>query len=139
MLEEILKKININLERVANALEKDIQPKTTRKKNKKEEEENTDIQVEEINVQIPVEQNANMVQTTITQPVITQPVVPVNVTPETYTQEEIARAMSSAMDIGRNDVVFGILNTFNTNSLMGIKQEQYGEVARMLREAGIKI
>jgi len=125
MLEEILKKININLERVANALEKDIQPKTTRKKNKKEEEENTDIQVEEINVQIPVEQNANMVQTTITQPVITQPVVPVNVTPETYTQEEIARAMSSAMDIGRNDVVFGILNTFNTNSLMGIKQEQY--------------
>lgn len=132
MLEQILEKINMNLERIAVVLEKEDVAATTKKRNKRAKEESfvdSETQMSE-NSEMPI---SKMEVASV------QQVIPVNSEPEKYTQEEIARAMSSAMDAGRSDVVFNILKAFNTNSLMGINPNQYGDVARMLREAGIKI
>lgn len=140
MLENILEQINKNLERIANSLEKESAKVTAKRKNAKDSvnsSEAKEVKTENVQAQITTEEPTQNVVNPIEQTVT--PVVPVNTAPVTYTQEEIARAMSSAMDAGRSDIVFNILKVFNTNSLMGINPNQYGEVARMLREAGIKI
>lgn len=152
MLENILEQINKNLERIANAMEKETvkaetKRKTSKVKTEQNENENVEVKAEQTVVNVPVNAPVAVPQVspvTVPQvnPVAVPPVVPVvptNLAPENYTQEEIARAMSSAMDTGKQNVVFGILQAFNTNSLMGIDQSKYGDVARMLREAGIKI
>lgn len=141
MLENILEQINKNLERIANALEQkeEVAPKTTTKRKTKKDVEDVKEVVEPAVTQIQNVVQAPVMQNIPTNEPVVPSVVPINVTPETYTQEEIARAMSSAMDTGKQNVVFGILQAFNTNSLMGIDPSKYGEVARMLREAGIKI
>lgn len=58
---------------------------------------------------------------------------------ETFTREDIAKAMASAMDMGKMDVIQNILTTYNAQSLMDIAPENYGSIALMLREAGVKI
>lgn len=65
------------------------------------------------------------------------PVIPTSV--ETYTREDIAKAMASAMDMGKMGVIQKILTTYNAQSLMDIAPENYGSIALMLREAGVKI
>lgn len=58
---------------------------------------------------------------------------------ETFTREDIAKAMASAMDMGKMDVIQKILTTYNAQSLMDIAPENYGNIALMLRETGVKI
>lgn len=65
--------------------------------------------------------------------------VPVLTNVETFTRDEIAVAMSQAMQMGKHALVQNILKTFNANSLMEIEKSNYGQIAIMLREAGIKI
>lgn len=140
MLEGVLEQINKNLERIANSLEREevVSKATPKRKTKKDAEEVKEV-VEPAVAQIPNVVQAPIIQNAISNEPIVQSVVPVNTAPVTYTQEEIARALSSAMDAGKQNVVFGILQAFNTTSLMGIDPSKYGDVARMLREAGIKI
>ena len=142
MLENILSEINESLKRIANSMEKENAKTTKKKKSEAVETVNKTVN-DRVNepmqapTEEPVQNTLNVLRQVAAADVA--PVVPINTAPVTYTQEEIARAMSSAMDAGRSDVVFNILKAFNTNSLMGINQNQYGDVARMLREAGIKI
>ena len=140
MLEEILKEMNTNLKRIADAMEKEVAaPKaTTKRKSKKDTEEAKEVVETAIEPQIIVEAGSDA-NIAVASESITKNIVPVNTAQENYTQEEIARAMSGAMDMGRSDIVFGILQAFGTNSLMGIDPSKYGDVARMLREAGVKI
>ena len=142
MLEEILKSINLNLEKIS----------------KSQEERNILLkqQFEPISVMKP----QDIVKKAVTEPVApvmpnnTQPTpvvqipnaqmpepvqIPVSNQAESFTQEQIARAMASAMDAGNQAIIQQILSTFNAQSLMDINPQNYNQVATMLRGAGIKI
>lgn len=147
MLEEILNKINGNLERIANALEKeesiDIAVKPL---------ENTtfvaDIANSITNQATPVQNQNNVVPVAPTvQPIPTEPVAPTPVIPtiptttvqESFTQEQLARAMSNAVSVGKMNVIQGILNQLGVQTLTQIKPENYNKLAVMLKEAGVEI
>lgn len=150
MLEEILNKINRNLERVANALEKqeniDIAVKPL---------ENTDFvadivnnitnqatPVQNQNTVVPVAPVVQPIPVVHTEPVTTAPVVPAiptTIVQESFTQEQLARAMSNAVSTGKMNVIQGILNQLGVQALTQINPTDYNKLAVMLKEAGVEI
>lgn len=161
MLEETLKSINSNLERVAKALEDSnyLYRKCVMKDteiNTKDEKESTVIQMApETNSNITVGQAyvTNQPQPVLQEPPVThQPVTvaapqqeqPVATIPTTqvensFTQEQLAVAMSNAVSAGKMNTVMGILQQFGVQALTQIDPKDYNKVATMLMEAGVKV
>lgn len=132
MLEEILKSINLNLERIANSLE-----------NKKiVEEPETETAV--VNQKVTDVKISQPTQTTIQANVIPATVIPATVIPatpqtESFTQEQLAVAMSNAVSAGKMNVIMEILGKFNVQALTQINPVDYNKLATMLREAGVNV
>lgn len=145
MLEETLKNINFNLERIANFLEN---------------KGNTVKETENSNRNITTIQQAPAPQTAIPQNLIPQTAVPsmptantavipqINKEPqgipttkvqESFTQEQLAVAMSNAVATGKMGIIQGILQQFGVQALTQINPADYNKVATMLKEAGVNI
>lgn len=68
--------------------------------------------------------------------------VPVSVVPTevaAYTQNDLALAASGLMDAGKQADLLGLLQKYGVQSLVELKQEQYGAFAADLRTLGVKI
>lgn len=55
------------------------------------------------------------------------------------TQDQLGRALCTARDMGRMDIVQKIFGLFGVSTMMEIPHERYGEVLVMLRTEGIAI
>ena len=144
MLETILSNINSNLERIANHLESKNEGENT----KEDTKQPASTPVSQSNVRNPIPApmaqpiptaNPANVQAPVAPTPVPQMQVPVSQPVEGFTQEQIAVAMSNASVAGRQDLIQTIFNTFKVNTFMGIKPENYNQVATMLREAGIQV
>lgn len=130
MLEEILKSINANLERIATSMEGN--------KNKCEETIAVETQAPTINT-ISVMQTAPVQQEIPTFMPVSAPAIPVANTQESFTQEQLAVAMSNAVTAGKMNVIMEILGKFNVQALTQINPADYNKLAVMLKEAGVEI
>lgn len=135
-IEEILKDLNKNLKEINEKLEKLVGTtlsvsNTTNVTPVQEKVTATTQQAQGITQAQELKIDPNTAIAT------TQQAIPTAV--ETFTREDIAKAMASAMDMGKMDVIQNILTTYNAQSLMDIAPENYGNIALMLREAGVKI
>lgn len=130
MLEEILKSINANLERIATSMEGN--------KNKCEETIAVETQAPAINT-ISVMQTAPIQQEIPTPMPVSAPAIPVANTQESFTQEQLAVAMSNAVTAGKMNVIMEILGKFNVQALTQINPADYNKLAVMLKEAGVEI
>lgn len=133
MLEEILKSINANLERIAASMECN--------KNKCEETTVVEMQTPAVNVINPVSvmQPAQVQQEIPTPMPVSAPAIPVANTQESFTQEQLAVAMSNAVTTGKMNVIMEILGKFNVQALTQINPADYNKLAVMLKEAGVEI
>ena len=142
MLEEILKSINSNLERMANAQEKTLAYM----------KEPIDITAEDVKDAVKVIGNAEVItsqqiaQTPIQQPIAEQipqapiqPTIPTTQVQESFTQEQLAVAMSNAVSAGKMNVIQGILQQFGVQALTQINPTDYNKVATLLKEAGVNV
>lgn len=127
MLEETLKSINKNLERIANACERTNEPI-----NQLASEENTIINNPINTIAVPVQ-----AQTNISEAVTTA--IPVTQTETTFTQEQLAVAMSNAVAGGKMAVIQNILQSFGVQALTQINPNDYNKLAAMLKEQGVEV
>lgn len=130
MLEETLKLINQNLERIAIALE-----------DEKELCKCENVKESEVSVAIPQAILATA-QSVITNPIVNTPAPQVPVTqtaPQSFTQEQLAVAMSNAVSAGKMNVIQGILQQLGVQALTQVNPADYNKVATMLKEAGVTI
>lgn len=136
-IEEILKDLNKNIKEINEKLGKLVGPtlSISDTTNAAPTQEKV-IVIDERQAVDTTQQAQGITQAQDTVTVETQ-VIPTTV--ETFTREDIAKAMASAMDMGKMDVIQSILATYNAQSLMDIAPENYGSIALMLREAGVKI
>lgn len=158
MLEEILNKVNGNLERIANALEENN--KLIKEPIKFSESEILDAMacIEKLNKKAEVKEQATTIQNqnnaipvaTVVQPmpaIPTEtkapapviPTIPTTIVQESFTQEQLARAMSNAVSAGKMNVIQGILNQLGVQALTQINPTDYNKIAVMLKEAGVEI
>lgn len=128
MLEEILKSINSNLERIAKALEvenveavADMVHETAKQFRQTEATQVVPKQT----AQAPI---AEIPQT-----------IPITQVQENFTQEQLAVAMSNAVSAGKISVIQGILQQFNVQALTQINPSEYNRLATMLKEAGVEV
>lgn len=152
MLEEVLKNINSNLERIANALED----------SNKFLREPVHISASDVKDAIKVIENAEHImptsqpqiqtttgplsvqQSTLTQSqsavtgVVSQ-AIPTTKVQESFTQEQLAVAMSNAVSAGKMNVIQGILQQLGVQALTQVNPADYNKVATMLKEAGVNI
>ena len=140
MLEEILKNINDNLEKIANAVSGELEGKIITKL----EENPTGVTITKQAQVIPAQtiptQNILITQPELEQQIPTpQPVIPTTVVQESFTQEQLARAMANAVSAGKMNVIQGILQQFNVQALTQINPTDYNKVATMLKEAGVAL
>ena len=156
MLEDILKSINSNLEKIANSL--------GASDNKLSCECHLDAEklianVEPVNVKVPVVNQPvcdPVQQVTISQqpvqqpiqqaaPVIQQPVqqmpqaMPISNIQQSFTQEQLAVAMSNAVSAGKMGIIQNILQQLNVQALTQVNPADYNKLATMLQEAGVKV
>lgn len=152
MLEDILKSINSNLEKIANSL--------GASDNKLSCECHLDAEkliakVEPVNVKEPVVNQLvcdPVQQVTISQqpiqqaaPVIQQPVqqmpqaMPISNIQQSFTQEQLAVAMSNAVSAGKMGIIQNILQQLNVQALTQVNPADYNKLATMLQEAGVKV
>lgn len=152
MLEDILKSINSNLEKIANSL--------GASDNKLSCECHLDTEkiiakVEPVNVKGPVVNQPvfdPVQQVTISQqpiqqaaPVIQQPVqqmpqaMPISNIQQSFTQEQLAVAMSNAVSAGKMGIIQNILQQLNVQALTQVNPADYNKLATMLQEAGVKV
>lgn len=136
MLETILNEINSNLEKIAKSLES--------KKEKSEGVSQNNIQ----SVQTPVvntSQNTNIENQVVPvqAPVVPQPVAIPQAIPTTqnvgFTMEQLAAAMSNAVNAGKMNTVLEILHSFNVQALTQVNPADYGKLAALLKEKGIEV
>lgn len=137
---EYLEKLFKNIERIADALEKISNNNLVSNENSKLENQKEETLTQ---TTIPVMQTPINTQPAmqIPAPIATQvpTSIPTSQQVEAFTQEQIARAMANAMQVGKHDLVQSILRTFNAQCLMEIDKSNYNKIATMLREAGIEI
>ncbi len=154
MLEEILNKIDGNLERIANALEKEatkneeVKPleNTAFVANIANNVTNQATPVQNQNSVVPVAPVAPVVQP---MPVIPTeqivptetviPTIPTTIVQESFTQEQLARAMSNAVSAGKKDTILNILERLGVQALTQINPTDYNKLAVMLKEAGVEV
>lgn len=140
MLEETLKLINQNLERIASAIEKknESAPKLASGDNTAFQNNNP-INVVSVPEQISVQPqvNAAPVQAPVSQVVSTA--IPVTQTNTTFTQDQLAVAMSNAVTAGKMSIIQNILQSFGVQALTQINPNDYNKLATMLKEAGVEV
>lgn len=146
MLEEILKNINSNLERIATCLEKNkainLESKAFNNQNTEEQTNanpivnNAPIQNSVPVVQETVQQTNSIIQTH--QPVQNN-VIPTTVAQESFTQDQLAVAMSNAVSAGKMNVIQGIMQQLGVQALTQVNPADYNRVASMLKEAGVEV
>jgi len=88
---------------------------------------------------VQVQQVPNAILPPVVQQPTVQPNIPVMSSVETFTIDQISKAMATAMDCGKEDVIQNILNIFKASSLMEIDQSNYNKIASILREAGVQV
>lgn len=136
MLEEILKSINLNLERIANSLEGKKEDKITEVRNPIISGQ---MSIEDIKPQVDSAANSIKVAPIPTPITTTAAPVPTTAQAESFTQEQLAVAMSNAVSAGKMNIVQEILQKFNVQALTQINPNDYNKLATMLREAGVKV
>ena len=153
MLEEVLKNINSNLERIANALEdnnkflKENFQVTAAKAVKilaggEEIMPTSQPQVQTITEPMPVQQSIlTQSQSAVTGVVSQTHVQAIPTTPvqEGFTQEQLAVAMSNAVAAGKMNAIQGILQQLGVQALTQVNPADYNKLAVMLKEAGVNI
>lgn len=134
MLETILNEINSNLERIAKSLES---IKGNKDANIQNEQPQTNLQ------NIPLVANANNQVVPMQAPVAQQPVAKPQPIPTTqnagFTMEQLAAAMSNAVNAGKMSTVLEILHSFNVQALTQLNPADYGKLAALLKEKGIEV
>lgn len=148
MLEEILNKINGNLERIANALEKEatkneeVKPleNTAFVANIANSVTNQVAPVQNQNSVVPVVQPMPVIPTEQIVPTeMVVPTIPTTIVQESFTQEQLARSMSNAVSAGKKDTILNILEQLGVQALTQINPTDYNKLAVMLKEAGVEI
>lgn len=131
MLEETLKSINSNLERIAKALEIDSVDALAEivHDTAQQFKQDTSVSTSQIQSQQPM---APQVQTP-------QPAIPTTPAQQSFTQEQLARAMANAVSAGKMNVIQNILQQFNAQALTQINPSDYNKLATMLKEAGVEV
>lgn len=131
MLEETLKSINSNLERIAKALEIDSVDALAEivHDTAQQFKQDTSVSTSQIQSQQPM---APQVQTP-------QPAIPTTPAQQSFTQEQLARAMANAVSAGKMNVIQNILQQFNVQALTQINPSDYNKLATMLKEAGVEV
>ena len=153
MLEEVLKNINSNLERIANALENNN--KFLRENFQIKEAKTVKIlaggeeimptsqpQVQTTIGPVPVQQSVLIQDKSAVTGVVSQaPVqtIPTTQIQEGFTQEQLAVAMSNAVSAGKMNVIQGILQQLGVQALTQVNPADYNKLAVMLKEAGVNI
>lgn len=152
MLEDILKSINSNLEKIANSLGSNDDKLSCECHL---DAEKLIAKVEPVNVKEPVVNQPvcdPVQQVTISQqpiqqaaPVIRQPVqqmpqaMPISNIQQSFTQEQLAVAMSNAVSAGKMGIIQNILQQLNVQALTQVNPADYNKLATMLQEAGVKV
>lgn len=153
MLEEVLKNINSNLEKIANTLEdsdkllrENFQVRDA--KIVKILADGKDImptpkpQVQTTTGLAPVQQSVLIQDKPAVTGVVSQaPVQTIPTTPvqEGFTQEQLAVAMSNAVAAGKMNAIQGILQQLGVQALTQVNPADYNKLAVMLKEAGVNI
>ncbi len=134
MLEEILKSINSNLERIAKTIESKTNIIGTTNLSTQIQKSTPEVRQATIPAQA-------LPQTPISQPIVqNQTTIPTTTqAQESFTQEQLAVAMSNAVAAGKMNVIQGILQQFNVQALTQINPSDYNKVATMLKEAGVEV
>ena len=135
MLEEILRKINENLERIAiveeKLLETSIEPikviENTEKISPNTVETAVNIPTGNAAVNNPVVNNQESKSI---------PTTPMN---ESFTMEQLAVAMSNAVSAGKMDLIQKILQSFGVQALTQIQPADYNKLATVLKENGVEV
>lgn len=126
MLENILSEINSNLVKIANALES-------------KKEGTVGIPVANIPQNTNVESQVVPVQA----PVTAQLVAPQQAIPTSqnagFTMEQLAAAMSNAVNAGKMNTVLEVLHSFGVQALTQVNPVDYSKLAIALKEKGIEI
>lgn len=143
MLEEILKSINSNLERIAKALEtQDVEIVADMVHETAKQFRQTEPVTQQPNTTVVTQP-----QTQISQPVqspeavqASQPTsIPTTQVQNSFTQEQLAVAMSNAVSTGKMDIIQNILQQFGVQALTQINPADYNKLATMLKEAGVNV
>ena len=136
MLEELLNK----MERIAIALEKIAGDKELKVTN--------DLVMDAVGpTKVPntqVEISGQAITATINQQPVAQPQQPVTAVPlspevRTYKQDEIAKAMGRAIDMGKIAEIQYILSLFKVQALTELPESQYGDLVLKLKEIGVEV
>ncbi len=154
MLEEILKSINSNLERIANAQEEaNILYKNFIEAEIVMDGEKVSAVVDSGTIgehkcevatiqqtpnSIIANNNPVLTQTVVAQPAMPQ-AIPTTQVQESFTQEQLAVAMSNAVSAGKMNVIQGILQQLGVQALTQVNPADYNKVATMLKEAGVEV
>lgn len=139
MLEEILKSINSNLERIANALEcksaytigvdtsEGVDSQVTEK-----------VTAEQANTYLP---QPGVIQNSVGQALqqVVPQAIPTTQIQESFTFDQLAVAMSNAVSAGKMNIIQGILQQLNVQALTQVNPSDYNKVATMLKEAGVTV
>ncbi len=138
MLENILSEINSNLVRIANALEsKKERPNT-------EGIPQTNIQQIQAPITNDPQTTNNVAQVAPVQtPVVQQQATIPQAIPTTqnagFTMEQLAAAMSNAVNAGKMNTVLEILHSFGVQALTQVNPTDYSKLATLLKEKGIEV
>lgn len=142
MLENILKEINSNLERIANSLEKNSNISIGLDLANGKDENVVAVapyQTEIQNSQPYISANSvNVVPQAETQPTVAQ-TIPTTQVQESFTQEQLAVAMSNAVSAGKMNIIQNILQQLGVQALTQVNPSDYNKVATMLKEAGVEL
>lgn len=65
--------------------------------------------------------------------------IPVSTSMSTYTQDDLARAMGRALDMGKMTEVQNVISSFGVSSLMELNQDYYPILVQKLKEIGVEV
>lgn len=142
MLEEILKSINENLLKIANALEGQKNLESVKKID--ENPQNIGALPNTMpHVQTPVMQTERMPAEPVAklQFQATTAVVPqaIPTAQANFTMDQLAVAMSNAVNAGKMNTVLEILHSFGVQALTQVNPNDYSKLATKLKENGIEV
>lgn len=137
MLETILKEINQNLERIANALE--LKQKIGLTVGELVGTNDAVIKTEKQSAEtVSAVQSVENMPSTI-QAGQVAPTAQIPTAQQGFTQEQLAVSMSRAVAAGKMNIIQDILHQFNVQALTQINPADYNKVATLLKEAGVEV
>lgn len=91
---------------------------------------------------VPSEQVQNVQPVQMAAEPVIQPAtnaIPVSTVVQTYTQDQLAIAMSRAVEMGKMAEIQNILLGFGVDNLMALNPNNYNDLALKLREIGVEV